>query len=352
MQLKDLKYLMAYIVPFLTFIGLVNGGVWSFATVGFAFVIVPVLELLMPRSTGNYSDEEVSNRGANGFFDLLLYLNLPILYGALVLFGINSLGGNYDLNEMIGLVLSMGILLGTSGINVGHELGHRDSQVEQFLAKMLLLPALYMHFYIEHNRGHHKNVATPEDPSSARYDENLYAFWLRSVKHAYLHAWQLEFERLTDSGKPRFGWQNQMMQFTVAQLLYILCLILFFGLQLTVLYVVMGVISFLLLETINYVEHYGLLRNKNENGIYERVDAKHSWNSNHEAGRIILYELTRHSDHHFKANKKYQILEHHDRSPQLPYGYPTSVLLAMVPPLWKGVMNQRVRNLRPELISE
>ena len=139
-----------------------------------------------------------------------------------------------------------------------------------------------------------------------------------------------------------FSLKNQMLFYIFFQGLYLTTIFYFFGSFGLAIGLIVGIISFLFLETINYIEHYGLVREKTKSGRYERVQTKHSWNSNHLIGRIVLYELTRHSDHHFIASKKYQVLEHKDESPQLPFGYPTCILLAMFPPLWFHLMNPRV----------
>ena len=236
----------------------------------------------------------------------------------------------------------MGLLLGSSGINVAHELGHKNSLLAKTSAILLLTPSLYTHFYVEHNRGHHKNVATPEDPATAFKGMSLYRFWIRSTIGSYMHAWVLENQRLKAESFFAKIYKNQMVWFSLIIVGYVTVVMTLFASN-AVLYVLLaGIISFLFLETINYVEHYGLMRKQTSSGRYERVQPWHSWNSNHYLGRIILYELTRHSDHHFLANKKYQILDHHDTSPQLPYGYPSSMLISMVPPLWFSIMNKRV----------
>jgi alkane 1-monooxygenase len=253
--------------------------------------------------------------------------------------------------EYWGISLSMGIFLGAMGINVAHELGHRDKAYERFMAKMLLLPNMYMHFIIEHNRGHHVNIATKEDPASARYNEILYFFWIRSVAMTYISAWRLEAKRLKNEGKSFFSYHNEMIIFQLAQLSYLFLVWYFGGILLLFSAILIAVVGFLLLETVNYIEHYGLSRKKLENGRYERVQPWHSWNSNHVLGRLILFELSRHSDHHFKANRKYQVLRHFDESPQLPYGYPMSMLMSFVPPLWFAVMNPRVKALDEQVKS-
>jgi len=344
---KDLKYLIAYIAPLAAFWGLYQGGIWSFSGIYVAFVLIPLLEIVGPKPTDNFSPEEESKRGVSVFFDILLYLNVPLLWGLIIYYferlGAHAAGGGtLAAYEIVGMTCSVGIIVGTIGINVAHELGHRHHPFDQFMARVLLLSALYLHFNIEHNRGHHKNVATNEDPASARYGESLYAFWLRSVTGGYLNAWRLERERLERQNLPVWSWRNEMVRFTFFEIAYLLTVGLLYGWWMTGFAVAIAVFGFLLLESVNYIEHYGLRRQKLPSGRYEPVKPWHSWNSNHEVGRIFLYELTRHSDHHYKATRKYQVLRHFEESPQLPFGYPTSIILSLAPPLWFGVMNGRV----------
>ncbi len=340
--MRDLKYLAAYLIPLTAVIALSLQGLWSYSTVIFAFGIIPIMDPLMPRSEANLTSDQKETYLKNKVFDYLLYLNLPIMYGILI-FLVYTLTNNSLANyEITGLVLSVGIVIGTCGINVGHELGHRNNKMEQLLAKVLLLPSMYMHFFIEHNKGHHKNVATPHDPATARYGEILYTFWIRSTIGSYWNAWLLENTRLKKEGKAIFSLHNEMLLFLLVQTGYLLSIYFIFNLNIMLLVLAAGVVGFLLLESINYIEHYGLERKLLPNGRYERVQPKHSWNANFELGRIILYELTRHSDHHYLASKKYQVLDHHDESPQLPLGYPASILMALVPPLWFRVMHKKV----------
>ena len=207
---------------------------------------------------------------------------------------------------------------------------------------MLLLPSFYMHFYIEHNFGHHQNAATPDDPATAKINQTLYSFWITSVVRQYINSWRIQADLLKRQSRPFISLYNDMMWFTLFQLVYAGVLFMVFGIQVCVLLVASGLVGVLLLESVNYIEHYGLLRNRLPSGRYERVRAMHSWNSNHVVGRIVLYELTRHSDHHYKSSKKYQILDYHEQSPEMPYGYPTSLVIALIPPLWFRLMNPRI----------
>lgn len=343
---KDAKYLIAYIAPLAGYLGIYYGGVWSLGSIYVGFVLIPIVEQILPKSDANLAPEVEEKQALSRFFDVLLYLNIPILYGLIAFFFYRLSQGGLTTGEIIGMICNVGLIVGTCGINVGHELGHRTTRYEQIMAKILLLPALYMHFYIEHNRGHHKNVATPEDPASARLGENIYAFWFRSVIGSYVNAWKLEAERLRRLDQPVLSWQNEMLRFQVFQIAYLVAVGLIFSWWMIGYALAIAVFGFLMLESVNYIEHYGLRRELLPNGRYEHVTPRHSWNSDHELGRIFLYELTRHSDHHYKATRKYQVLRHLDESPQLPLGYPASIIASLVPPVWFGVMNRKVRKFQ------
>ena len=341
--MKDLKYLAAYIAPILVFVGLYVGGMVSYSAFAFAFFLIPILDSVLPQSKKNLSEEEANSKVSNIFFDILLYLNLPLVWGAIVYFLFGIVNNHFTMFELVGNMLSLGIVMGASGINVAHELGHRFNKGEQMLSQAMLLPSLYMHFHIEHNLGHHVHVATPEDPATSRYNEPIYFFWIRSTVQSYVSAWKIEALILRRNKRSFWSIRNRMFHFTILQSLYLLAVYLFAGWQGLLAMLILATFSFLLLETINYIEHYGLLRAKKANGDYERVMPKHSWNSNHMMGRVVLFELTRHSDHHYIASKKYQVLEHKEEALLLPVGYPASMLMSLLPPLWFWVMNRRLK---------
>ncbi len=227
--MKDLKYLLAYIVPLICVLGIYKGGSWLFLTPLVIFVFVPLLELAMPQLTSNLDEETKDQKLKNKLFDVLLWLNLPIIYSVLI-YGIYHFAAHdYATGEIVGLVFSLGIVAGSNGINVAHELGHRQESWERFIGKALLLPSLYMHFYVEHNYGHHQNAATPEDPASARYNENLYAFWLRSVPQQYKNAWHIQRRLLKSEGRGFFSFKNDMFWYQVIQAGYLLLAGIVFG---------------------------------------------------------------------------------------------------------------------------
>lgn len=312
----------------------------------YAWILIPLLELFIKPDPTNLSDAEEEMARHNRLYDYLLYLIVPLQYVALGLFLYSVTFVAQPSIDIAGKTAVMGLLCGTFGINVGHELGHRVNRLEQFLAKALLMTSLYMHFYIEHNRGHHKRVATPEDSSSARYGEWLYAFWVRSIVFSYFSAWEIANREQNKKVKPAFSLQNEMIQFHFIQLLFVATIIFFFGWMTALLFIATAIQGILLLETVNYIEHYGLQRKELAAGRYERAMPEHSWNSNHVIGRVMLFELSRHSDHHYLASRKYQVLRHHDDSPQMPTGYPGMMILSFFPPAWFNVMNARIKKLQ------
>ena len=342
--MKDAKYLMAFSVPLSVFISIYFREVFSYTSTLYVFLFIPIVELFLPTHLSTFSEQESKSRLKDKFFDWLLYLNVPIVY-LILFYGLYSFA-NSDLQpyEYFGFALSLGILLATNAVNVAHELGHRKNKFDVFVTRLLLLPCLYMHFTMEHNYGHHKNVATELDPASAKKGQSLYHFWITSVFGQYKNAWQIQMKLLKNKKASFVSSENNLLLFLIYQGLYLTTIYALLGEGALMLAFLVGVISFLFLETINYIEHYGLSRKKVGNK-YERVQNTHSWNSDHIMGRIILYELTRHSDHHFRASKRYQVLESLEDSPRLPFGYPMSMLLAFVPPLWFALMHPVLRKM-------
>jgi alkane 1-monooxygenase len=309
----------------------------------YTFFAVPLLELFIKASPANLDEVEESLAKQNKLYDFILYAAVIMQYYSLWIF-LNSLQAtSLSAATIVGRVISMGLLCGAFGINVAHELGHRVNKMEQTFAKMLLLTSLYMHFFIEHNKGHHKHVATASDPSTAKYNQSLYAFWQQTLIGTYKSAWKIANEEAAKKGHNGFTLRNEMLLFQMIQLLLLVGIFSLFGLTTTLLFIVAALMGGLLLESVNYIEHYGLTRNETSDHQFERVQPHHSWNSNHIIGRLMLFELSRHSDHHYLASRKYQILRSYDNAPQMPTGYPGMILLSLVPPLWFKVMNNQMK---------
>jgi alkane 1-monooxygenase len=243
--------------------------------------------------------------------------------------------------DKAGLMASVG-LVGGLAINAAHELGHTRVRAERRLSKVALAQTCYGHFYVEHNRGHHVRIATAEDPASARFDESLYAFIPRSVSGGLRSAWRLEATRLGGIGKPLWSFYNDILNAWLITLALFTVLSVWFGPVVLPWLIGQAIVGFCLLETDNYMEHYGLRRQKLPSGRYERIRPAHSWNSSTVITNVLLFHLQRHSDHHVNPLRPYQVLRHVDEAPQLPSGYSAMLLLALFPPLWRRVMNPRV----------
>ncbi|NQV51907.1 MAG: alkane 1-monooxygenase [Flavobacteriales bacterium] len=341
-----LKYFLAFSLPLVTLLSVHLGNLWSFGTLVQAFFLIPLLELLLaPDKSGPSSYDEEKMLSTDRFYDFLLYAMVPMQYAGLSYYLYRVSMTPLETYEVVGMTLSIGVQCGAVGINVAHELGHRKSKFERTLARMLLLSSLYMHFIVEHNRGHHKNVGTPLDPASARLNEPVYTFWIRTIIGSFRSAWNIERRLLERSGSSHWSIRNEMVQVVLVEFTLIAGVYLVFGFPGLFGFLLSSLIGIVLLETVNYIEHYGLRRKEVSEGRYERVQPWHSWNSDYPLGRIMLFELTRHSDHHYKASKKYQVLNHLDQSPQLPAGYPGMMLLSLVPPLWFRIVNPRVEQI-------
>ncbi len=342
MNYKSLKYLLTLTFPLWVYLSFTHEGWVAYLPVIVSFFMIPILELVIKPDANNLSEAEYAAAASDPVYDGMIYLIVPLQFILLFYFLYNITYTQQSWQTAIGRITSMGLMCGIYGINVAHELGHRSKWYEQLMAKALLFTSLYMHFFIEHNRGHHKHVGTPNDPATATKGESIYRFWIRSVWFSYWHAWKLERVRLVNSSEPFYSVKNEMMVYHVLQFGFLVLIYIGFGMQTLLCFVAAALMGILLLETVNYIEHYGLQRTKNEAGNYERVMHRHSWNANHPLGRMMLFELTRHSDHHYKASRKYQLLKNHDEGPQMPTGYPGMMMLSLVPPLWFKVMDTRV----------
>ena len=343
MKWKALKYTIPLFLYISIICAFLQRGWIIFIPILISFALLPIAELVIDPDENNFSEAEEAIAAKEKLYDWFLYAVVPFQYAALFIF-LNTIN-QPDLLwwETAGRVLAMGLACGTFGINVGHELGHRKNELEQWLAKLLLLSSLYTQFFIEHNKGHHKNVSTPHDPSSAPLGMSLYRFWIKSIVGVYAGAWHIANKEQHKKGLPALHPGNEMLQLQLLQLLLIVLIGLWFGWVVLLYFFAAALTGILLLETVNYIEHYGLSRKETTAGKFERTMPHHSWNSNHVLGRIVLFELSRHSDHHYLASRKYQILRHHENAPQLPTGYPGCMLISTIPPLWFHIMNRQMK---------
>lgn len=346
-----MKYLCSFLIPFSTVIGLWFGGPWAWMTVGLVFLGVPLLDMLLGRDNSNMDQEQERYWRESFPHNAILYAYLPIQVGLIFLLGWMWNETSASPLVRLGWVLSVALCTGGLGITVAHELVHRHSIVERWVGRLLLLTVMYMHFAIEHVRGHHAKVATSDDPATAQQGSNVYRFMLTTIPAQLKSAWQLESSRLHKHKWPVWSWRNEMLLFATLQLAWLALLVVLFGLSFIPIYLLVALMSIALLEMINYIEHYGLERVKLSGGRYEPVKEHHSWNSDHLASRALLFELTRHSDHHLSATRPYQTLRSSAGAPELPSGYPGMLLLTLVPPIWYAVMDRRVEQARQSLAS-
>lgn len=339
MGLHRLGYVLPLTLPVALVGGHALGGGWTFLTLGVVFGVLPLLDL----AVGTHVDralEPPSSRWRR-WFDGLLYAWIPLQVAVLV-WGAWAYAGAASAREAAGIAVSVGVLTGGIGITVAHELGHRLALRDRLLSCALLASVAYAHFHIEHNQGHHARVATPDDPATARVGETLYGFLVRSICGGLASAWALECRRLGRLGHGAATWRNRVLWAALAPLAIATALAFAFGPTAIAFFVVQSVVAFTLLEAVNYVEHYGLERSRGRDGRYERVRPAHSWNSSHRVSNWYLFNLQRHSHHHTDVTRHYESLAHADDAPQLPVGYPAAILLALVPPLWRHVIDDRL----------
>ncbi|WP_097458992.1 alkane 1-monooxygenase [Mangrovitalea sediminis] len=348
LHLKKFSFLIALLPLLLLPLSLWGGhtfghlDAFAWGTLVVVFGVIPLLDAILGKDALNPDEEvEVPSMQKERFYQVLTLAWVP-LYGVLLVWSCHILLSEpFGPAGVLGWVMSMG-MVGGLGINVAHELIHKDSRLEQWSGGLLLAMVTYAGFKVEHVRGHHVHVSTPEDASSARFNQSLYQFLPHAYRHNFMNAWKLEAARLKRKGQSPMSLSNELIWWYGISLALLVGFSLAFGWQGAVFFVVQSFVAFTLLEIVNYLEHYGLHRRKLENGRYERTMPEHSWNSNFFLTNVFLFHLQRHSDHHAYAKRRYQVLRHHDVSPQLPAGYATMILLALVPPLWKRVMNPRV----------
>jgi alkane 1-monooxygenase len=344
--MKKYYFLFIYTLPVLVYLSLTSTGWITLLPVFIYFGLVPLIDFFIKPDHSNLSREIEKKLKEDPFFDWLIFLIIPIHIALLIQFLFVIEVTPIGTLEYYGRMASIGIMLGVSGINLGHELGHRNNRLLQYLGELLLLTSLNTHFLPYHNAGHHLNVATPKDSATARKNEILFIFWFRSHFGSYKEAWLLENNRMRIKNKSIFSFQNRMVVYSILNIILLLSIFLIFGIKVFISFLIVASIGILLLETVNYIEHYGLLRKQNENGRYEKVKHFHSWNSDHIIGRCMLFNLSRHSDHHYNGSKKYQLLKSVESSPQMPTGYPGMMLLSFIQPLWFYIMNKKLKEIK------
>jgi alkane 1-monooxygenase len=318
------------------------------------YVILPVLDLWVGADGQNPPDEVMSALENDKYYRYATYAYIPFQYASAILgaylFTASDLAwlgfdGSLGWLGKIGVAMSAATVAGV-GINTAHELGHKRDSLERWLSKITLAQVCYGHFYVEHNRGHHVRVATPEDPASARFGETFWEFLPRSTWGGIRSAWELEAARIRRTGKnpwnPRTWWGNDVVNALAMSVLFWSVMVAVFGVALIPYLLINALYGSSLLESVNYLEHYGLVRQQQAGGRNERCTPQHSWNSDHLVTNLFLYHLQRHSDHHANPTRRYQTLRSFDDSPNLPAGYGALIGVTYFPPVWRRLMDHRV----------
>ncbi len=343
---KRYAWLLGTFMPMAPFLawGLVELTGWSafwFLGPALFFVAFPILDIVVGEDSTNPPDSVLAWLEEDRYYRWITYGFLPIQFAGLVFACWMWAYGDLSLVANLGLAWTIGTI-GGLGINTAHELGHKRASLERWLSKIALAQTFYGHFFIEHNRGHHVKVATPDDPASSRFGENFYEFWPRTVAGSLRSAIEIESKRLKRTGFSFWTIKNDLLNAWLMSIALFGALVAVFGWVVLPYLILQGVIGFSLLEVVNYLEHYGLARQKKEDGRFERCMPSHSWNNNNIASNVFLYHLQRHSDHHAHPTRRYQALRNFDEAPNLPTGYAGMILLALFPPAWRRVMDKRV----------
>jgi alkane 1-monooxygenase len=329
-----------YFLPFLlilpTIASMQLGGVWIFA---FPPLIYTAL-ILADFAAGEVRPHQ---RPARRWINTLpTWLWIPVQFGVLVWALHDIRAGRFSLEEAIGLGMALGLATGGVGITDAHELVHRRARWERLLGQALLVSVTYHHFYIEHVFGHHRRAGTPADSVTARRGETLYAFLPRAIARSFVSAWRLEAERLVRQDRPPWSLGNRVLAGAIAEAALYAAVAFYAGGMGLAFFIAQSAIAILLLETINYIEHYGLARRETAPGVYERYGAAHAWDSRFRFSNWLLFNLPNHANHHLHPGRRHDELVYEAGAPRLPMGYPLAVILAVVPPLWFRVVDRHL----------
>jgi alkane 1-monooxygenase len=345
-------FLMPLIMPALSFYwGHLSGyhDFFAFLTLLVVYALIPVLDLLLGKDPVNPSEADVPSLSQEKFYRYLALSCLPLYFICLFSSGFLLVTWTeLSIVGQIGFALSMGVVGGIIAINVGHELIHKNTKLEKVSGGLLYSLVSYAGFIVEHIYGHHVHVSTPDDASSSRYKQSVYNFLPKAYVGNFKNAWKIQKSRLNKKGLGLLSSKNELIWYNLVSVATACLMGLFFMLLGSDFllgagfFLIQSIVAFTLLEIINYIEHYGLHREKLSNGKYQRVNIEHSWNSNYFLTNMFLFQLQRHSDHHAYAARRYQVLRHHPESPQLPFGYATMFVIALIPPLWMAIMNPKV----------
>ncbi|MDB4286158.1 alkane 1-monooxygenase [bacterium] len=335
------------VAPLLFILSLSQTGILTYSFL-IAIPVVAIMDMLLPKWLDNPTKDQEKIMVDDTYYDILTWLTAPASVVCLLFYlhHIYTYSGTESLATLFGWATAMGGVGAVWGIAIGHELGHRSSTFEKYLGKILLFVPLRMTFMIFHNYGHHKHVGTPLDPTSARKNDWAYLHIPRSLFLSWLHAWKIQITLLEAEKINFFSVKNNVFWYTIIQWTAIIAVAFIANWQTALGFVCAGLVGSLLFELINYVEHYGLRREKLPGGKYERVLPIHSWNDAHTVTGGILLNGMRHSDHHYRASRPYQILRLDESIPtNLPANSTAMMLLALIPPLYFYIMNRKIAEI-------
>lgn len=346
---KKIGFIGAYSFPILIILSFyLQQAFWAFLPAIYAYVFVPILDEIIGKDAQNVQKEEFEELIKEKYFDFLVYSHVWIHLFILTFVGYQLAEKSFSSIQIIGYIVSQGVYA-ASIINVAHELGHRNSSIAQWHSKIALMSVCYAHFLVEHNRGHHVHVATPQDPATSRRNQTVYSFWKQTLIGSFASAWKIETQLLEKKNLKKWSLNNEVIQGILGSVLIVSLLFIgisYFRNELSLIVILhffaQSWIAILSLECVNYIEHYGIVRRELSTGKYEKVNPLHSWNANHFYSNLLLFHLQRHSDHHAYASRPYQVLRHFDESPQLPFGYPVMILMSLYPSLWFKIMNKKL----------
>lgn len=351
-RLKSVAFLLVFLVPLqmplAAWLGQRSGqpGLMAWFPLLFLFVLLPAADYLLGHDPVNVPTNGEAAVANSLWFRALTLLALPVHLALLAWSAHWFVHAGYGVVGSAGWLLSQGLVGGILAINTAHELIHKDGRLEPWAGGVLLASVGYQGFKVEHLRGHHVHVSTPEDASSARFGQSLWHFLPRALVRNTATAWRLEAERLRRFGRAPLSWRNELAWWTVLWIGFAMAMALWLGPMGLAFFLLQGVFAAGSLEVINYIEHYGLERHMLPDGRYERTTHLHSWNSDYALSNLMLFQLQRHSDHHAFPKRRYAILRHQAGAPQFPGGYSAMFVLALCPPLWRRVIDPRVRAFR------